>query len=310
MAAPSRIVVLVNARARHAAADPGLAERLRRVVGRLGSVVVTTSADEVPDALASAGPLGDAIVAVCGGDGAGMFALTALLALQGAASLPPVALLPAGTVNTISRSLGVRGRPEALLREMVARLERRIPLHSRPHATIRANERVGFIFGAGLVSTFFALYNQTAGAGRLWAAAQIARIFVGSFVGAPFAAKIMAPLPARITVDGVPSPLDRVSLVLASTLDEVGLGLRVTYRAREAPDGFHVVATDLPPTRLGPQLPRVLLGRRLGASPLVDALAKDVALELPEGSSTLLDGELFPGNSVRLRAGPRVTFVW
>lgn len=308
--APRRIVLLVNARARHVARDPGLAGRLRRAVGDLGVVLVTSRPDEVQGALATAGPLDDAVVAVCGGDGTGVFALSALRGLSGERALPPVALLPAGTVNTIAKSLGAHGRPEQVLGALVERVRRGQALSARQHTTIVANDRVGFIFGAGLVSNFFALYNDTGTAGRLWAAAQIGRIFVGSFVGSRFAARIIDPVPARLVVDGAPCPLSRVSLLLASTLTDVGLGLKVTYRAGEAPDAFHVVGTDLPPRRLGPQLPRVLAGRRLRAEPLLDALARDVLLELPEGSSSLLDGELFPGASVRLQVGPRVSFVW
>lgn len=308
--APRRIVVLVNAQARLATRNPGLPDRLRRLVGRTGSVLVTSHAEEVPAALAGAGPLDDAVVAICGGDGTGMFALSALRTLAGGRDLPPVALLPAGTVNTIAKSLGMRDRPEQLLGALVDRVARGAPPRSRTHATLVANERVGFIFGAGLVSNFFALYNDSAAAGRLWAAAQVGRIFVGSFVGSRFAARIIAPTPVRLVVDGVPCPLERVSLLLASTLVDVGLGLKVTYRADEALDAFHIVGTDLPPSHLGPQLPRVLTGRRLRAEPLLDTLAREVLLELPEGSKTLLDGELFPGGSVRLQAGPRVTFVW
>lgn len=310
MAAPSRILVLVNARARRVLADPGLADRLRRQVGRHGEVLVTSQVEDLPAALQGAGSLAGTVVAICGGDGAGMYGLSALRAARGAEALPPVALLPAGTVNTIARSLGVRGKPEEVLGRLVERVARGEALRTRAHATLLANERVGFIFGAGLVSTFFALYNDTATAGRLWAALQIGRIFAGSFVGAPFASRIMAPVPARITVDGAPCPLDRVTLLLASTLVDVGLGLKVTYRADEAPEGFHIVGTDLPATRLGPQLPRVLAGRRLRAEPLLDALAREVLLELPEDASTLLDGELLGAGSVRLRAGPRALFVW
>jgi hypothetical protein len=120
----------------------------------------------------------------------------------------------------------------------------------------------------------------------------------------------MEPVPARLLVDGAPFPLERVSLLLASTLVDVGLGLKITYRAAEAPGAFHIVATDLPPGRLAPQLPRAFLARPIDASPLLDTLAREVVLELAEGSSTLLDGELFLGASVRLQAGPRVDFVW
>ena len=310
MAPAPRIVVIVNARARHVARSPGLADRLRRIVGERGSVVVTQDAEDVPGALAEAGPLQECVVALCGGDGAGMFGLSALRALGGEATMPRVSLLPAGTVNTVARSLGVRGGPEAALRSLVRRLDAGLPLRTHAHATLAANEQVGFIFGAGLVSSFFALYNDNAAAGRLWAAAQIGRIFVGSFVGASFARRIMAPVPARLTVDGVPHPLDRVTLLLASTLVDVGLGLKVTYRAAESTGGFHIVGTDLPAGRLGPQLPRVLLGRPLQAARLLDAVAHEVVLELPPGASYLLDGELFRAESIRLRPGPRVLLVW
>lgn len=229
MALPARIVVLVNARAHRARKDPALAERLRRIAGDRGRVIVTHAPGEVTDALASAGSLESTIVAICGGDGAGMFGLSALRKLAGEQAMPPVALLPAGTVNTVARSMGIRGGPEQVLGGIVRRLDAEERLQSRLHLSLVANERVGFIFGAGLVSSFFTLYNENAAAGRLWAAAQIGRIFAGSFLGSPFAKRIMSPVPARLTVDGKPSALTQVTLLLASTLVDVGLGLKVTY---------------------------------------------------------------------------------
>ncbi|MBI2897078.1 MAG: hypothetical protein HYY06_26205 [Deltaproteobacteria bacterium] len=307
------IAVLCNPRARGAARDPMLPDRLRRITGHLGLVKVTWDVEAIPDAVDASRKAGCTVYAVCGGDGASMHVLSALRSCFGSA-MPPVALLPAGTVNTVARRIGVQGNAEAALRRLVAMLESGAQLPLVEHDTLEVGplegpSRVGFIFGAGLVSSFFELYSQANMSGRLWAAAQIGRIFVGSFVGSGFASRVIAPVEATLSIDGEASPLERFTLLLASTLRDVGLGLRVTYRAGSAPGKFHIVGTDLPATRLGPQLTRVLRGQRLAAEPLVDAVAGQALLSFGAEARYLLDGELFAAQSVQVRAGPRVRFA-
>jgi hypothetical protein len=213
----------------------------------------------------------------------------------------------------VARNWGFSGDPVRHVRRLFDALSTG-RWSATPRPTLRVSEhagepRIGFIFGAGLVARFFELYEAGGAGGNIAAAKIVARIFGGSFVGARLAHVVLDPAPCRIDVDGKPVPFDRLSLLCASVVPNLGLGMRLTYRGGCALDRFHVVATPLGARALGPQMPLVLAGRPLIGS-RVDELASNVALRFPiSRGAYVLDGDLFRGDEVAVEAGPVIDLV-
>lgn len=319
------IAIILNRRARRLAeggtGSRGLIDALR--ARRPGVRVIETRSISELDAAAEelARDVPDAVV-LAGGDGSYMAGVTALAraftaAGRGEDTLPAIGLAPGGTVSTVARNWGFLGggllsggeRDAAryVSRLLDAAAAGRAVTTTRP--TLRAADdrttRIGFIFGAGLVSRFFEVYDEEGSRGYRGAASIVARIFAGSFAGGALARRVLTPVPCTIVVDGTPAPFDAASLVCASVVPNLGIGMRLLYRAGEAQDRFHVVATPLGPALLGPQMPLVLAGRPLIGERRVDALARDLELGFPEGGDAyVLDGELLRAERVHVRAGP------
>lgn len=119
-----RLGLVVNPWAK-GAADPQLPARLRALAEATGAVcqvAVTQQPADLPQAAAALLAFGMDVLAVCGGDGTLMTTLSAMAAQRAAASgeLPPLLLLPAGTMNTVAKNLGLPPRPEALLQAALA----------------------------------------------------------------------------------------------------------------------------------------------------------------------------------------------
>jgi hypothetical protein len=219
-------------------------------------------------------------------------------------------------VSTVARNWGFRGggllsrgegdaaRYAARLLDAVSRGTARKTLRPTLRAKDDGAERVGFIFGAGLVSRFFEVYEEEGASGYRSAASIVARIFAGSFSGGALAERVLTPVPCTLEVDGVRTKADRASLVCASVVRDLGLGMRVTHRAAEEHDRFHVVATPLGPARLGPQMPLVLAGRPLRGAGNVDTLARRLDLRFEGSGAYVLDGELLRTERVVVTAGP------
>lgn len=302
----------MNRQARHLIESGTLLTEQRRTRAAV-RVFETTSLDELDMAareIASSDP--EAAVVLAGGDGSYMAGVTALVRAFGAEKLPRVAFAPGGTVRTVARNWGMRGDPVVYSKRLLdaiirgsARVTRRPTLCIR--ATSRAHEQtmqVGFIAGAGLVAKFFELYEARGATGNATAARIVARVFAGSFVGSRFARSVLDPSPCEIEVDGTPAPFDRVSLLCASVVRDLGLGMRLLYRAGEELNRFHAVATPLEARLLGPQMPLVLAGRPL-VGPRVDALMQKLSLRFPEGRGAyVLDGDLFRADAIEITAGP------
>jgi len=323
------VVTIVNRRARELAGGSAGSRALLDVLRARRPGVRVLETHSMPDLEAAADAIARAVpdaVVLAGGDGSYMAGVTALVrsfaaAGRGEDELPAIALAPGGTVSTVARNWGFRGgglleRGTHSAVRYTSRLlgavgSQRATLTCRP--TLRCSDDhetgIGFIVGAGLVSRFFEVYDEEGARGYRGAASIVARIFAGSFTKGALAERVLTPVLCEIHVDGERAPFDRTSLVCASVVRDLGIGMRLLYRAAEENDRFHVIATPLGPSRLGPQLPLVLAGQPLLGRRNVDALARSLSLQFRTGEhdgdgAYVLDGELFRADHVRVTAGP------
>ena len=253
-------------------------------------------------------------VVLAGGDGTLMRSLSALHLEYGSSVLPSIALVPAGTVDTIARNTA----SHVVGRKALVRLASRVAdgsARSAFQSTLRVRDdrggdRIGFMFGAGLVSRFFDLYNSSPRQGRLPAAVLACRVSLGSLVGSSFAKRILEPELGTLRVNGDEKSAVAWSLVLASVLPDVGLHLRVAYRAREEPGRFHVVASALRGCALALQLPRVVAGFPMRGANSVDELGKTAEFVFGNSEGVyVLDGDVFQARRVDIGCGPEITLL-
>jgi diacylglycerol kinase (ATP) len=286
-------------------------EEARRGGARVHEPTSLDQLDQLARMLAS--DPGTSRVLFAGGDGTFMRGLSAVVRAFGDAPLPLIGLVPAGTVGTVARHLGPRG-DEGARRVLRAACSGDTDAVARAQAhhqlTLRVRDDAGgayvaLIFGTALVARFFEEYNRTPGQGLATAAAIAARVFAGSFVGSALAHRVLAPTRCVLEVDGMAHPSPTWSLVVASVVRDLGLHFLVTYRAGDA-ERFHVVASGLRPSALGPQMPRVVSGRPLRGEPRIDALARSLRVTFETRDAYVLDGDVIEARSVTVEAGPVV----
>jgi diacylglycerol kinase family enzyme len=307
-----RVDVFANATAHGFRARPALLDEARRAAEGRAGFFATRSLVELDEAARDVARRGSDLVALAGGDGTFMAGLTALARAFGEERLPAVALVPAGTVATVARNWGVRGDPARLLRAVIA-APRALCVTERPTLRVTAaraggarEERLGFIFGTGLVAGFFDLYYADGARGLRGAAGIVARVFAGSFVGGETARRVLEPLPCRLEVDGALLAPRAFSLVCAAVVRDLGLSMKVNHRAAEDFDRPHLVASALPPRALGPRAPLVLAGRPIGGAGHFDGLTTSFTVSFDGEGPYVLDGDALRAASVRVAAGPRI----
>jgi hypothetical protein len=223
--------------------------------------------------------------------------------------MPSFAFAPGGTVSTVARNWDFRGERARYAERLVEAVVRGVahPVRRPTLAVAGDTRRVGFIFGAGLVPRFFEEYYAAGARGYGGAARIVARVFTGSLSGRPLARRVLSPIPALLSVDGADCAPLAWSLVVASVVRDLGLHMIVTPRAGEDHTRFHVVASPLGVRELGPQLPRVLAGRRLRGASNVDRLATHLRLRFPtDAGAYILDGEMLRAREIEVTAGPEI----
>jgi diacylglycerol kinase (ATP) len=257
----------------------------------------------------------DAVV-LAGGDGSVMRGVSALALAFGRAPLPPIGLAPGGTMCTIARNHGMRGRAVPWAERVVrAACDGSASVRHTPTLRVRDDagdgaDRIGFIFGTGLVARFFETYDAAPRQGLVTAARLAARVFAGSFTGSAFARYVLDPAECELTVDDSTQPARTWSFVLASVVRDVGLHMLVPYRAGRELDRFHAVASGLPSRDLGRQFPRVLAGLPLKGEPRVDTLARSLRVTFGDDRDAyILDGDLFHAKTVTAEAGPPIAVL-
>lgn len=301
------IGIVVNPRAGAIIKDPGLPDRLKVLLGDHGELLVAAGKDEIGGAIETLRDRRVDVIGIVGGDGSNLYTLTAATQVFNG-DLPPMALLPGGSVNTVGRSLGVRGRPEKLLQRLI-HAHTNGGFSIEPVQTMRVNGLVGFIFGAGLVGRFYEHFYRGKGKGPWDATLMVGRALGAAVFGGRLARQVFAPVPGKLRLDGEEVALDSFTLLLASTIDN-HFGFKVTYRGREQPDRFHLVASNRGRGRLAAGFPKALVGKPLGKGEgFLDAVAGVAELEFDEPAKYIIDGDLYEGRHVTIEAGPRLDLV-
>jgi diacylglycerol kinase family enzyme len=305
--------LVLNRRARYLAGEGPVRRALLEAARDVGARVhETTTLSELDEAARSIASGGTACVVLAGGDGSYMAGVSALVRAFGEGAVPPIALAPGGTVGTVARNwMADRGaRAVVTAAASAAALE-----HATLRPTLRVTDdaggdRVGFIFGAGLVARFFDEYYASSRQGYAAAAAIVARIFAGSLAGGGLARRVLEPVAATLAIDGREAHARAFSLVLASVVRDVGLHMLVTPRGGERVGAFHAVASPLGPRALGPQLLRVVAGEPIrGRDHLDEPAARELDLRFAARDAYVLDGDIVHAGAVGVRAGPAIRVV-
>jgi diacylglycerol kinase family enzyme len=301
--------VLINARAGAVRRDPALVARLRARLPE-GALALTTGLAEVEPALRALRDRGTRTLVVIGGDGSVGGTLTALLGCWPEATRPALCFAPGGTVNTIARSLGARGKPERIVERLLEGAPPRIETR-RPVVIARAEggaPRAGMIFANGVAVRWLELYYARSRQGRAGAAAVVGRIAGSALVRGRLARRLFEPLRCEVAVDGVALDLDRLTLCAASSVRHVGLGFRPFATAGSDPERFHFTVTRAGPGRIVAALPAVRLGR--SPASLLHFSARQIALRFAAPEAWTLDADLFaPTRSLELGASAPLRFV-
>ena len=332
------IGIITNPNALGLVRDRRLASRLSEIVGADGRVYETRTPEDLRGAVHELRELGADVIATCGGDGTNLSTLTEIVrtwrgrpsasgpgpraldrwispdeaTLPGsvpANGLPQLGILRGGTVNTLAQNLGLRGHPEEILERLVATYRNGRQIPGIGLDLLEVNGMFGFLFGAAMPGRFFEAYYGGPTTGIAWAGLLAARTLVSGFVRGGFSRWLFDPVEAEVTVDDQRLPQHRFTLLVAATLRDVGLGVKVTYRAGEEPGRFHLIASALPALRLMMQAQRVFAGRRLAGSPHFDQLAARATIRFGTPQTYTLDGDLFRADRVSLASGPRITVL-
>jgi diacylglycerol kinase family enzyme len=325
------IGVVLNPRSRQNRRDPGASVRLARTLGDHGIVRKVDSMDDLHRAAEDFKHLDIDVLGISGGDGTNHVTITGFLEVYGGGkipesqappTLPQIAFLRGGTMNTVANSVGVRrGRPEGLLARLIRAYAERasMPLANVERHVMRIGPsgagskcQYGFLFGTGVVHGYIAEYAREGQPSPLVAAKTLARGIGSTLVGGDMIRRMAAPFRGSVTLDDGTTWEERDYLsIAAGTIDQIGLNFRPFYRWAERPDAFHLLGIFASPFQFVLDLPRIRDGRPMRPGRTFEATPSRATLR-STGSVMryMIDGDLHesPGE-IDVSIGPKVAIV-
>jgi diacylglycerol kinase family enzyme len=305
------IVVFVNREARANRRDPDRARRFASILGETGHVLAPASSDALAAEARQVAQDQPSIIGVHGGDGTLHWTVTALVRAYGERPLPPLALLPGGTMNVVASSLGILVQPEALLAQLAASERAARPPSVLVRRCMKVQDEYGFVFGTGLISNFLEEYYAKGDYGATRAIWLLLRSIVSEAFTGRYAKRIFRRFHGRVFVDGQILPWATLLGLGAATVSEVGLGFKLNHRADDHPGRFSVLAIHSSPLGLTRDLSAVRWGRGISPRRAWSALATRLVIE-PDEPETLytVDGDLYRARgNLSVELGPALSFI-
>lgn len=305
------IGIINNPKAKKNLKRPAIRGELESILGDHGTLVETKSIGEIPAAARKFKENGVEILAVNGGDGTSHYVLSAFIKEYGDKPLPKFITLRGGTMNTIPNAVNVKGETLSMARSLVEKVKNGQEIETFLQSTMKINDSYGFIFGFGIPGNFLDAYYYGATNLGPWRAAKVlGRTFGSMIIRSEFQRKLFSKVNAEIICDGEKVPFNEFSGVMSSSINEVGLGFKLTHRAYEKDGHFHFIGSALKPYQYATNLRKLRAGK-FGPHPKVfDRPAKEVIIKMEKPYKYTIDGELFSDvTEIVLAAGPKIEMI-
>lgn len=254
------------------------------------------------------------ILGISGGDGSNLHVLSTFIRTYGRRRLPRILFLCGGTHNANARSIGLKGSPEQILDRLVRRYHarERIDVVKRNILRIEDGIRVrhGFTAATGFLYRFFE-HKHLGRHHRPWKVIRLLTSLFGAyFSGSSLIKDFFRLQPARISLAGEPLEWQDSNGIAASTMEQVGLGMRPFSRVAEAPGKFHAMAFRIRPERFVHVSWRMLRGRLETHPQHLNTVTDSLIVEAEQPIPYALDGDIFRGgNRLSITTGPRLELV-
>jgi diacylglycerol kinase (ATP) len=273
-------------------------------------VRVTNSIAEIDPVIKDFKKLGLPYVAVCGGDGTHHHVLSRFINIYKKDTLPPILHLRAGTMNTQPRTINLKGKPDQILKRLIALLKKNGSPKIFVRDTIRVGDKYCFIFGPGMTANFLSEYYKGEGTGPKKALKVIGMAIRGAAFGADVGC-LFDRLDCKVVIDGNLVPHNDFIAVIASTVDDIGIGFKAMHRAYEKAGTFHIISVGCQPGDIVKNLPKIKMGKPVCHPYVFDSIGKKVIITSDKKMLYTMDGDLYEAEGKLVaEIGPPVRLVY
>ena len=304
------IGIIHNPKSKKNKRNPKLLDYLIDAVDRYGKVFIPSSLEELSEVAEEIKKDRYEVVGVNGGDGTNHQIVTSMIRVYNDTSLPLIAHLRGGTMNTISNALnGIRGSVIGITKKIVNNYKKGMPFQTRENKVLNVNGRYGFMFGTGFVANLMDVYYEGGNPGPIKALQIIYKGIASAILKTDYVEKLFKPINAEVIIDNVKLSFDEYSVVVSSSIRNIGLNFRAIYRADELPDKIHVLAGRANAFELIKRLRRLYVGSPPNFPNIVDTLASVTEIRSPLPLKYTVDGDMYEDTNILVTPGPVLKYI-
>jgi len=169
---------------------------------------------------------------ISGGDGTLHHIISRFLYIYKSEDIPPIVLLKDGTMNTISRTIHLKGKGTQILSKLLKTLNDKKDIKVLKRDTIKIDDKYCFLFGLGLAPNFLAKYYEGGDTGPGKAIKVLGKAVLGSMIGINVG-NLFDRFNARLIVDDKELWFYDFFGIIAATVEEIGISFKSLFRAYE-----------------------------------------------------------------------------
>ncbi|HPW45197.1 MAG TPA: diacylglycerol kinase family protein [bacterium] len=301
------IGVILNPYSRSNKRNPDRIRQFGFIVGDKGSCYSTDTLDHVKYLAKEFKERDIEILGISGGDGTNHKTLSAFIEVYGEKPLPKIAILRGGTMNNLAWQLGIQGRPEKILSDLIIKYHNGESFREVDINMIRVNGSYGFLLGMGLIERFIDVYqNVKGGPTPARGMALLVKASLSSLVNGRMAQMLVERFNARIYIDGKLQPFKNYMMIFSGTMQTLGFNFRPLYRGASEVGKFQFVGISCTGMQLVKTFHRALLAKPANSEHYVDEMGSEVVMEFDEPMAYTIDGDHAPEKAkvIKIEVGP------
>ena len=307
-----KIGVIINPNAKNIRTKKKSAEEIyNKYKNDFVNIYITKSISEIPNVIKEIKKKKFDYIGIAGGDGTLHIVLSEIINIYKKNKIPQILILKEGTMNLIGNSIKLKGIGKSILKKMIIAMEKNNKIKTFKLDTLKIEQKYGFTFGLGTVTNFLKEAYSGNEKGLKQNLKTILKV-IKHGIKEPETNSMFQGTNNSIILNKKNINFDSTRMIIASTINNIGLGFTPLSRANEKDGTFHTWISNLKPLIFILNIVNIWRGVSIKnrENEHIDEIGNSLEIKGSEEFTFTLDGELYDSDgNLKLEIGPSIEFI-